>query len=1224
MRHRWKVWSALVLVAACVTKKQLKVTEGVTLTYRKPWTVSKHRPGDTVELVKTATGKPEEPAEARMTLTTEVRRSHDEAVHRLSEIADEVASPSRFEPLQGWPMLLRRHTAAMPIPGPKAEDDREPIEPRQLLTVTVAVAAAERLVRLEATLAPDADARLADEIEAIGKSLTFSPQGDANQTQRELEGLRRARPKTPAPQPNPEKAPGGRRGGSPQHGTATQVQSGVGELEIAISANGQNVVIGANSGVSRSGDGGATFTAATVPAVNDPSLAFAQSTAFYYASIAASAAGCNTSIGRSTDNGQNFPFRSNAVACPGTGAGQCFPDQEHIAADRVNAAPGGDQVYAVWRNFVPVGGSWPSCAQPCQVASCTLTPQIICSADGGATWPTQRSIGTGDFPRITIGPDGSVYVVYRSGGNVMLNKFSSCTAGLTQQLGFPVIVGAVTDVACPVPGLDRCNQSAGNVLSSHTVAVDDLDATHVYVAYATNTASGNENIIVRDSVDGGQTWPATRVVTANAATTARRYMPWVCAYGGMAHVGWYDRSNATASNDLTAYHRAVVLAKGGTLQASPEINVSNIDDPECGPGGATSASNWPCAPAATFDSDGCSAQPQRAGRCSVTTATRCDFDVSPSDCPAGETCRTGRGCPKYGDYNGNACAGGRIISAWASSTTPPGLPAGTGLRVFSDTSFTPDDFFVRDWTVDASNRDLGSEPSTNPVFWTASDVWSRATDSAGGPPFTNDTPTTDLVQVGTITPRTNYAFTRVHRRAEAAANAPSVTVTAHFLYADFGLGTPFANAGSALDPTLTFGPTDASKVLATGYPWSVPTTVSTHLCLAVEIASPGDPVASPTLLGRAAGGSTDVLVRADNNKAQRNIDTNVVPGAPGWAENPFSFYALVHNPDLVARDISVRYRVDAKALERLSHGEVRILGGPAEKLRREGLLTLKGMQPAENRWIELSYALEAPARSEPVPVHFDELVGDQAVNGITIVARASPLPEVVAANLNAHIAVFRRLATVFGIKEAQKEALAAERMKPMLNQKEPALSEEYQDLLSRSAALLKSAVQRLRRDAGEGEHVVKPIPAIEALEKAVKAKDAQRMVIAHAVLLNKLDALETQAQKAQGDVADVLQNVRWQKYLFEKLPRVDASRRIVENSTAFVEAYQQRKARNEDFVGLMTKLLPALRAAAKALDANGELEVRVKEIERAARPPLQPALQRAHRGYLMRLQAFAK
>jgi hypothetical protein len=42
----------------------------------------------------------------------------------------------------------------------------------------------------------------------------------------------------------------------------------------------------------------------------------------------------------------------------------------------------------------------------------------------------------------------------------------------------------------------------------------------------------------------------------------------------------------------------------------------------------------------------------------------------------------GGGCPKYGDYNGNACSQGAAYSAWASATAPTGVTAGPGINVF--------------------------------------------------------------------------------------------------------------------------------------------------------------------------------------------------------------------------------------------------------------------------------------------------------------------------------------------------------------------------------------------------------------------------------------------------------------------------------------------------------------------------------------------------------------
>ena len=414
----------------------------------------------------------------------------------------------------------------------------------------------------------------------------------------------------------------------------------------------------------------------------DPSLAYGQSGNFYLAGISirclpAHANGPNgydcTGILRSTDNGQTFPFLSNAVACPRNNpnpppnlANRCFPDQEHIAADGFNAAPGGDQVYSVWRNF----------------DATDQDPAIVCSQDSGATWTAPADVDSGFIPRVGAGQDGFVYVVYRSGGNIRINKYSSCANGLVVQPTFPKTIGAVTDVTCPVPGLDRCND--GNNLSSITVAVDDTNPAHVYVAYANETAAGNQDIIVQDSLDGGVTWPAARVVTVNAAVTGVRFMPWVCATGGDAYVTWYDRRASTASNnDLTDYYAGIAGLDGmGNLTVRSETRITASSDPQC-------ASGWPCAPRATGDSESCSVQPQLAGVCCDATMTgcpgsgqRCDFTSGPA-CPnPGETCNGGGGCPKYGDYNGNACASLRLLTGWASATPPSGIPSSGGIDVF--------------------------------------------------------------------------------------------------------------------------------------------------------------------------------------------------------------------------------------------------------------------------------------------------------------------------------------------------------------------------------------------------------------------------------------------------------------------------------------------------------------------------------------------------------------
>lgn len=630
---------------------------------------------------------------ARIQITVVPRTDHAEALQQLREIASENTSRPTFASLGGWPALQRRHLGPREQPG----EGRDFVD-KMVLTITTAIAAGNMLVRLEASLPSAASQALINQVEAIERSVAFQSRGNVPRTNREiLELRRRATPQSSRLKPNSSKnttskVQGSRNVASRQGSALAKAGTtanapmfpfqdppltrlftgGNGELEIAASPNGRNIVVARQSRFRSSTNGGQTFTAAaSMPFTNsdgDPSLATAQSGNFYMAGLGCFDSNTPPSIrcipfARSTNTGQTFSFVTNAVNCPTTGANACSPDQEHIAADVVNSAAAGDQIYVVWRNFNSTGQD----------------PGIVCSQDSGANWTAPVVVESpGLVPRVTVGQDGFVYVVYRASfpnGNIRVHKFSSCNTGLTPQLGFPQTVAAVTDVTCPVSGLDRCNLG-GNILSSHTLAVDDTNANHVYAAYATNSAPGNENIIVRDSTDGGQTWPAARAVTINGAATGRRFMPWVTANGGEAFVAWYDRRAATpATNDLTEYFGGRARLDGsGNLVAGPEFKISQVVDPQC-------AAGWPSAPRSPNDATSCNA-PQLAGVCS-TSGARCDFNVG---CPGGQTCNTGRGSPKYGDYNGSASGAGRFFTAFASAKSPPSIsPPSAAIDVFFTT-----------------------------------------------------------------------------------------------------------------------------------------------------------------------------------------------------------------------------------------------------------------------------------------------------------------------------------------------------------------------------------------------------------------------------------------------------------------------------------------------------------------------------------------------------------
>jgi hypothetical protein len=677
---------------------------------------------------------------AQIMIFTERRNDHAEAVRRLKDIEAEASSASIFLNIGGWPSLQRRHLTQKPLPGQDA-----PVSPGSggmVLQITTAVAAGDLLVRLESMLPEDAPPEVADEVEAIGRSLAFPTTGNPAQVEQETQGLRESpRLRFPALQPDSqtlsssgalEASLAGSAGSADFAGASVRVTNQAvfdSELEVAVSPNGQNIVIGSNNRYHFSTDGGQNFNPSAGITGNDPSLGWGQSGGvngtFYAANIAAP----STAISVSINNGQNFAFRASAYTCgqPGDPAcGATFPDQEHIAVDRFNVAAGGDQVYSVWRHL---NGTW----------------GIVCSINSGNNWSTNGLFTAGDFPRITVGQDGFVYVVFLNGNNIMLSKFKSCKDNqnpMVKAIADQTIVAGITHVACPTPGLDRCN--GRNTLASPMVAVDDTNANHVYVAYAVNTSppggggfptcgtpgqnfrdqnTCNERVIVQDSLNGGITWNAAnpaRTVTVSSGVIARRFMPWVCAVGGVALVTWYDRRAASSggtvvsNNSLTDFFTAsAFLDANRNLTAGGEVQVNDpgTADAQCEAGFPTgSAGSWPFPVDTRNDSLSCSRQPQLGGLCcvagdivfgagnncrnpngccftptAVSGGQLCDFatacPVSPGSLP--QQCAAQSGSPKYGDYNGNACAAGRFFTAWASATSPPGIsPPSTTIDIF--------------------------------------------------------------------------------------------------------------------------------------------------------------------------------------------------------------------------------------------------------------------------------------------------------------------------------------------------------------------------------------------------------------------------------------------------------------------------------------------------------------------------------------------------------------
>lgn len=1055
--------ASLLSLFAATTARSVTLAPQIVLTLPDTWTAVRDT-RSTYRLEHAAKGRA---FDASIIVHVEKRPSHDDALRRLGTFHAADSATATYRLIAGWPAVERK--ALVPFQRPGEGDDARIYRgsSERTFRTQTAVAIGTYVIRFDTLLQPGASAALADEALAIARRIV-GPAAAADRSAQELRNL----PTGPRAQPRVtvhasatiahRKAGGTSRAGA---GGSQQV-GGAGEIEAAASLDGAGFVTDAACSTAYSNNGGQSFNASVVswtgvpPGIDgDCTVTWGPSGNFYEGRLASNGANQWIAVAKSVDGGAHFNYLALAVNRSNGQPGATNVDQPHITADRWNTSAGNDQLYVAWHetgNFVA---------------------RVACSSNSGANWgtPVDANSGSLGFPRVAVGRDGMVYVVSRTWPNqIDIDKYSSCATGLVEQLGFPQsfafadLYGA-TCATGAVTGLDRCND--GNTLASPTIAVDDTDPNHVYIGWAqANAANNGQNIMVNDfRADGAGNVTFGTAVAANGGGSALRFMPWLGAWGGVAYVGWYDRRAAGTTiadpNDFTRYYRGSVVLRHGALIAGPEFDLMGVDDPQC-------ASGWGAGTRELQDATQCTVQPQNAVQ--------------------------GGGFPKYGDYNGLAVGGGRLLNIWASGTAPSDLAAAPNhtIHAYVSVNDLPSMFFVRDWTTNAGSHDGGEEPSTNSDFWDTGDVWNQAT--TGVEPLVNDWIVGDLPVRGAQ----SFAFARISRRAPAAPTAAATTVTADFLVADFGLHVPFVDLGQQM---VTLNASDTTKITP-GLAWTLASTASSHVCLAVQISAPGDAFVSPGLAGGSPGPSgTDPDVVGDNKKAQRNLLLGSGAGGAG-AEG----FAIVHNGERVTRDIVVQVDLDARSRASIRGGSVGVAGAKSQPLGNGRRIVLAGMKPGEERWIGVRFgSVTAPDGSISI-VSFSERGKRGAANGFGIGYRRLPLASVLRERLRTGRDVIGRLAAIARDERAIQAAAEAGRLADSFGERADAAA--YRTHVKARGVIVRAAAAKQLVPGGGDPFGVDA--AFAALDRAVASGNDEAVAIADDVALARLDAHLTWTQRS--------------------------------------------------------------------------------------------------------------
>jgi hypothetical protein len=683
--------------------------------------------------------------------------------------------------------------------------------------------------------------------------------------------------------------------------------------------------------------------------------------------------------------------------------------------------------------------------------------------------------------------------------------------------------------------------------SNLSIAVDPRDGERVYVAYGDSNGPNSETIHVRRSTNSGQDWSPDLLTVTNAMNPE-------IAINSLGTVGvLYQR--VVSSHWET--HLTRTTDADGTVFDNPGVLLANTD--------ATKPTNTIASSVYVGD------------YASLVTAGRNFLGMfSASNYPDTSTFLAGVQFQRFVDW------GAHKLYSDAAHTTE--VPISIDPYFFEVDALTPDqNFYVRDWTNDASHADNGVEPSTSPAFYVTSDVWNRRSKSPG--PFPNDQPTNEDAGNGSGAHGKNWAFARVRRNV----NGAPTPVTAHFLVSKFGTGSNYVDSSTG-DPDVSFP--DPDPVITTDggmgpwisapYEWHLKAIAGNHLCLAVEISAPGSPYIPPTLAGQTPGWpTTDLRIINDNHKAQRNMHLSTTPAHPGGGGGgAVTDYAIVHNGALFTRDIPLRIGVSGISKRYLRNASVRTVD---QKSRKEtaGLgqtLTLRAVQPGENRWIAITVQTAGLPEDTSAYLAADEVVGNVALNGFGVGIKTVPLASAIHDSLELYRGVAERLATGFNGKASAEDLDVMFDLAP----------DDYVKFIhERLVPHVKNDLTTIRA-LGRSD----PLALSTSLAAVATEGSAPQLVAKVATLLNGVDARLTMLQLEKGDPADIIQMVRWQKQLFQrhpKLSRIGCASKVVAASNEFLHGRETGKLTNSAYPKLLEEVRGCLREALGAQGAQGSL-----------------------------------
>ena len=210
------------------------------------------------------------------------------------------------------------------------------------------------------------------------------------------------------------------------------------------------------------------------------------------------------------------------------------------------------------------------------------------------------------------------------------------------------------------------------------------------------------------------------------------------------------------------------------------------------------------------------------------------------------------------------------------------------------------------------------------------------------------------------------------------------------------------------------------------------------------------------------------------------------------------------------RDLELDYNLDNQASKSMRGGSIAVVGGPTVELKSAGRLTLRRMAPGEDRWVRTRFGdVNSDYASQGI-IRFNEVANGNPVSGFAIGYQREPLPLVRLEVLRMEADVLGRLFAIAHDPEVGQRAQEATRM----IQKSPhgIESQPFRALEVGVQKTLRETIKR-RLSSKTGGDFFRLREALATLPQGTQIANEERLLVAHEVLAQRLDAYLTRVQR---------------------------------------------------------------------------------------------------------------